>query len=183
MTIAPEVSAQILRLHEVERWRVGTIARAATHLDLVPRRCLQLLDDRGDRVDGAARGIGIGGDTGFEREDAPLVAAVLQRERTMERGEGLAGREISTIVGMEARQQRGRPLLRARRRQRLAQPEHGVDTDLQRAFSGAAVGLHRHEHEPLRANPRQCAGHRRQGHRQSDGHDPLGGHAAALLAA
>lgn len=38
MTIAPEVSAQILRLHEVERWRVGTIARQlGVHRDTVRR--------------------------------------------------------------------------------------------------------------------------------------------------
>lgn len=38
MTIAPEVCAQILRLHEVERWRVGTIARQlGVHRDTVRR--------------------------------------------------------------------------------------------------------------------------------------------------
>ena len=38
MTIAPEVSAQIVRLHEAEKWRVGTIARQLkVHRDTVRR--------------------------------------------------------------------------------------------------------------------------------------------------
>ena len=38
MTIAPELSARILRLYEVERWRVGTIARQLhVHRDTVRR--------------------------------------------------------------------------------------------------------------------------------------------------
>jgi transposase len=38
MTIAPEVSAQIVRLHETEKWRVGTIARQLNvHRDAVRR--------------------------------------------------------------------------------------------------------------------------------------------------
>jgi hypothetical protein len=30
MTIAPDLVAQILRLHEVEKWRVGTLAATTT---------------------------------------------------------------------------------------------------------------------------------------------------------
>jgi hypothetical protein len=38
MTIAPDLVAQILRLHEVEKWRVGTIARQLhVHRDTVRR--------------------------------------------------------------------------------------------------------------------------------------------------
>ena len=38
MTIVPELSARILRLYEVERWRVGTIARQLhVHRDTVLR--------------------------------------------------------------------------------------------------------------------------------------------------
>jgi len=38
MTIGPDLVAQILRLHEVEKWRVGTIARQLhVHRDVVRR--------------------------------------------------------------------------------------------------------------------------------------------------
>ena len=38
MTIAPDLVAQILRLHAVEKWRVGTIARQLhVHRDVVHR--------------------------------------------------------------------------------------------------------------------------------------------------
>ena len=38
MTIAPDLVAQILRLHTVEKWRVGTIARQLhVHRDAVRR--------------------------------------------------------------------------------------------------------------------------------------------------
>ena len=38
MTIAPDLVAQILRLHAVEKWRVGTIARQLhVHRDAVRR--------------------------------------------------------------------------------------------------------------------------------------------------
>ena len=38
MTLRPELVAQILRLHEVDKWRVGTIARQLhVHHDAVSR--------------------------------------------------------------------------------------------------------------------------------------------------
>jgi hypothetical protein len=38
MTVPPEVEAQILRLHHVEKWRRGTIARQLhVHYDTVTR--------------------------------------------------------------------------------------------------------------------------------------------------
>jgi len=38
MTIAPDLVAQILRLHDVEKWRAGTIARQLhVHRDVVRR--------------------------------------------------------------------------------------------------------------------------------------------------
>ena len=117
---------------------------------------------------------------GQRARDLPVLEGRRHARSTREYPDVAARPHVRRQRGDAARP-RAEDVRRHRHRQHVRRHPVRRGRDADRVDRHAAVGVARRERQgPLRAEPRQRARHRRQGHRQSAGYNPVRRHDASL---